>query len=194
MKIGSTRNIVILEDFISKEERDFVVNSARTNTSITWGSNSQSGMEDKVTNYLHQQDAQSYNILKAAIDRTQKEIELFFGRPLEEGFPGIRRWDAGDYQPLHADGEDIEGHPNEAYMVDYGSVLYLNDDYTGGEIYFPDHNIAFKPDAGTLVFFPSNNMYNHGVREITSGSRYTSAQFWIPEKHKKLEAFIKGMR
>jgi predicted 2-oxoglutarate/Fe(II)-dependent dioxygenase YbiX len=179
--MGSTKNIVIKENFIQKQDLDFVLSSI--DDKVSWNSNSMAGIPDKVTNKLYLEKPKVHAILKDAIDRVQKEIEFYFGRPLEVNFPGIRRWDVGEYQPLHADGEDPEGHPNEAFIVDYGAVIYLNDDYEGGEIYFPDHKLEFKPSAGTLVFFPSNIMYIHGVREITKGIRYTTPSFWIPTKY-----------
>jgi hypothetical protein len=57
--------------------------------------------------------------------------------------------------------------------LDYATLVYLNDDYIGGEIYFPEIDISIKPKAGDLVCFPDNEEYVHGVRPITSGSRYT---------------------
>lgn len=180
--MGSSKNIVIKENFIKKEDINFILSSI--DDSISWGSNSMAGIPDKVTNNLYVEKPKIHSILKEAIDRVQKEIEFHFGRPLEINSAGIRRWDVGEFQPLHADGEDPEGHPNEAFIVDYGAVIYLNDDYEGGEIYFPEHNIDFKPKAGTLIFFPSNNMYVHGVRAITKGTRYTTPSFWIPTKYK----------
>lgn len=182
MAIGSVKNIVIKENFIKKEDLDFILSSI--DDKISWGSNSMAGIPDKVTHKLDIEKPEVHSILKEAIDRVQKEIEFYFGRPLETNSAGIRKWDVGEFQPLHADGEDPEGHPNEAFIVDYGAVIYLNDNYEGGEIYFPDHNIDFKPKAGTLVFFPSNNMYIHGVRTITRGTRYTTPSFWIPTKYK----------
>jgi predicted 2-oxoglutarate/Fe(II)-dependent dioxygenase YbiX len=190
MKIGSTKNIVIKENFVSKEDLDIVLSSI--DDTISWGSNSMAGIPDKVTSSLGSEKPEAHAILKKAIDRVQQEIEFYFGRPLETNSAGIRRWDAGEFQPLHADGEDPEGHPNEAFIVDYGAVIYLNDDYEGGEIYFPDHNLDFKPSAGTLVFFPSNTMYIHGVREITKGTRYTTPSFWIPTKYKIFENEIRN--
>lgn len=192
MKMGSVKNIVIKENFISKENIEFILSQIDDN--INWGSNSMAGIPDKITSQLHIDKPEVYAILKEAIDRVQKEIEFHFGRPLENNSAGIRRWDVGEFQPLHADGEDPEGNPNEAFIVDYGAVIYLNDDYEGGHIYFPEHNVDFKPKAGTLVFFPSNNMYIHGVREITKGVRYTSPSFWIPTKYKVFEAEIMKKR
>jgi predicted 2-oxoglutarate/Fe(II)-dependent dioxygenase YbiX len=188
-KIGSARNVIIIENFVSPEDCKLVLDSI--DDSIVWVSYTQEGIPDKVSKNLHDKK-EAYGILKNAIDKLQNEIETHFGRSLEEGFPGIRVWSVGDYQPLHADGEDPEGNPNEAYIVDYGSVIYLNDDYEGGEIYFPDQQIEIKPKAGTVVFFPSNNMFIHGVKEITKGERYTCPQFWVPTKYKVFERQIKA--
>ena len=189
IKKGLKKNVVVIENFISEKDCKFVVDSI--DDIIIWGSNTIQGIPDKVSrNFYDKPDA--FNILKQAMDKLQNEIEMHFGRPLKEGFPGIREWNVGEYQPLHADGEDPEGHPNEAYIVDYGSVIYLNDDYEGGEIYFPDQDIDFKPRAGTVVFFPSNNMFIHGVREITNGKRYTCPQFWVPTKYEIFEKSIRA--
>jgi len=188
-KKGLAKNVVIIENFISPTDCKLVLDSL--DESIIWVSYSQEGIPDKVSKNIHEKVG-AYNILKNALDRLQNEIELHFGRPLEEGFPGVRVWGVGEYQPLHADGEDPEGNPNEAFIVDYGSVIYLNDDYEGGEIYFPDQKIDFKPKAGTVVFFPSNNMFIHGVKEITKGERYTCPQFWVPTKYKVFEKQIRG--
>lgn len=191
-KTGSINNIVVIEDFISKDKCDSIV--ASLTDDVIWKSHTQNGIPDKCANNLDEQLPEVYTILKDAMDRLQAAIEHHFGRQLHEGFPGIRKWSEGEFQPVHADGEGPGGEPNEAYIVDYGSVIYLNDGYEGGEIYFPEYGIELKPKPGTVVFFPSNNMYNHGVKPITSGIRYTSAQFWIPTKHLILkDRVLKGL-
>ena len=57
-------------------------------------------------------------------------------------------------------------------------LIYLNDDYEGGEIYFPRQDISIKPKAGTLITFPGSLHYIHGVNKITSGTRYTITE-WL---------------
>lgn len=58
------------------------------------------------------------------------------------------------------------------------SVLaYLNDDYEGGELYFPDHDVTIKPKRGSIITFPGNAHYIHGVKPITNGIRYTMSQW-----------------
>jgi hypothetical protein len=55
-----------------------------------------------------------------------------------------------------------------------GVMLYFNDDFEGGELYFPNLNYEYKPKKGSAIIFPCNNKeYLHGVRQITAGERYT---------------------
>lgn len=54
------------------------------------------------------------------------------------------------------------------------AVLYLNDDYDGGEIEFIHFGIKLKPAAGTLLLFPSDYAYEHRVHELKNGVRYTA--------------------
>ena len=51
--------------------------------------------------------------------------------------------------------------------------VYLNDDYTGGNLDFPSINQSFKFNTGDVIVFPSHWMFYHGVAPIKSGVRYT---------------------
>lgn len=57
-------------------------------------------------------------------------------------------------------------------------VLYLNDDYEGGELYFKNQSVMIKPTAGSIVIFPSNEPYYHESKEIRRGVKYMSPGFW----------------
>ena len=92
---------------------------------------------------------------------------------------GLVKWEEGDMQHPHADAE-----PNVFYWRDFGCIYYLNDDYEGGEIYFPKQDITLKPKPNTLVFFPGNHDYLHGVKPMISGTRYTLTSFWTFDESK----------
>ena len=55
----------------------------------------------------------------------------------------------------------------------YGYVIYLNDNYEGGEIFYPEFNFAYKPKPGDLVVHDVN--IPHGVKKILSGQRISIA-------------------
>lgn len=52
------------------------------------------------------------------------------------------------------------------------AILYLNDDYEGGELEFVNFNVKIKPAKGTLILFPSNYAYAHVAHPVKSGTKY----------------------
>ena len=158
-----------------------------------WHSGGENGLDSLSDEEEMKKNApELYEIMRDYMKDIQNKIEFKFGRNLEKAEPGIRRWVPGEYTNLHADGETAAGIPTFAYIVDYGSIIYINDDYKGGELCFPRYGLKFKPKAGTLVFFPSNNRYAHAVTEVESGLRFTSAHFWTPTKHLTLIEMAKN--
>lgn len=76
----------------------------------------------------------------------------------------VLRYDGGGHLPPHQD----HGVSSRVLSV----VTYLNDNYDGGEIEFRQSNVKIKPEAGSIVFFPSNFLYIHEVFPVRNGSRY----------------------
>jgi hypothetical protein len=57
---------------------------------------------------------------------------------------------------------------------DFAAIYYINDDYDGGEIKFPWHNLTVKPKSNSFIIFPSNQDYLHEVLKNTGKERYSS--------------------
>lgn len=55
--------------------------------------------------------------------------------------------------------------------------VYINDDYSGGEVYFPERDYEFKPKANSLVMWPGNKNFIHGIKETTGCNRYVYGLF-----------------
>jgi hypothetical protein len=58
---------------------------------------------------------------------------------------------------------DIENNIKYAWSGHISNLLYLNDNYSGGELYFPQHKMKIKPEPGMLVSFPGNWFNRHGI-------------------------------
>lgn len=86
---------------------------------------------------------------------------------IEDDIVNITKWNAGQDMGPHFDGQ------NGSYSLAFTMVSYLNDDYEGGEISFPNHNLLIKPKAGSVVIFPSSSEFIHEVKTIKNGTRYT---------------------
>lgn len=68
-------------------------------------------------------------------------------------------YNPGTACPVHVDSEYDYGN-----VRTIGMALYLNDDYDGGELYFPTKNFCIKPKAGTSVIFPVGYTHPHGSK------------------------------
>lgn len=87
---------------------------------------------------------------------------------LVQGQTLIAKYNAGEGCALHNDitlskGQNIASH---------SALLFLNDDYEGGEFAFPRKEMIFKPKAGTLLLFPVSFTHTHEVKKVLRGSRY----------------------
>ena len=51
------------------------------------------------------------------------------------------------------------------------SLIFLNDDYEGGEFIVTDKE--YKTSKGSAIVFPSNFMFPHEVKEVTKGERWS---------------------
>jgi hypothetical protein len=92
-----------------------------------------------------------YPIAKLNVKRRENSISLL-------------KYGKNGYLPPHSD----QGISSRVISV----LMYLNDDYEGGKINFPNSNISLKPKAGSIIFFPSNYIYVHSIDEVTDGYRY----------------------
>jgi predicted 2-oxoglutarate/Fe(II)-dependent dioxygenase YbiX len=84
----------------------------------------------------------------------------------------ISKYFAGTQMGKHTDTYD--GDKTKTISV----VLYLNDNYTGGEIEFEDQGILVKPTAGSIIVFPSSKPYFHASKPVMSGEKYIVPGFW----------------
>lgn len=87
-----------------------------------------------------------------------------------EGLLSILKYGKTGYLPEHQD----QGVSSRVLST----VAYLNDNYVGGEIEFPHVGITIKPEAGSIIFFPSNFVFTHTVKEIKDGYRYSVPQWY----------------
>ena len=93
----------------------------------------------------------------------------------------------GEFQPFKPEathiarfgnGWGMHEHFDASKPNDIATLIYINSDYEGGEIYFPEYGISYKPKPGDLLTFPDNPDFIHGVKPITNGVRYTTPRWF----------------
>jgi Rps23 Pro-64 3,4-dihydroxylase Tpa1-like proline 4-hydroxylase len=73
-------------------------------------------------------------------------------------------------------GQHFQTHADHgfSYICTVSSVMYLNDEYEGGELYFPNFDLIIKPEYGDIVLFPSTFIYSHAALPVKSGTKYAA--------------------
>lgn len=171
--------IYIVNNLLSKEEIETLLLAARDLE--IW---KESEFRNKYTDIkkLQEKYPEVYLLLEDITLRWKPLVSKFFNVEIKTYMNPMSKWPVGGSQKPHADKEWEDGSPAQENYYDIGSVIYLNDDYEGGEIYFPDHNIDLRPKPGTAIAFPGDLFFMHGVKELSKTERYTIPIFWtVPE-------------
>lgn len=186
-RLGVTTNkIVEIPNFISPEIVPKMINFFE-NCNVEWGdiafygSSGKGILTDSNTMRSFELSDNFFGELK---DKYQEAVEKVFDRKVRANTSHAQKWDVGGFAAPHSDNSDHDGNPNAFEINKYVGILYLNDDYEGGELYFCDKDnemkpyLSFKPNAYSYYVFPGGVENIHGVSEITKGTRYTMVSFW----------------
>lgn len=76
--------------------------------------------------------------------------------------------------------------------IDYGVLVYIGD-WEGGELYYPNRGIEFKPKPGSLIIHGAGEDYAHGVKPVISGKRFFYGNFVSPVSEEYINPFT-GLR
>lgn len=177
-------DISITEDFLSKEEADYLINVAESVDPSTWHTEGENSPEaknfefwDDKNLFLHKLPDFDRDLLHKihtrAIGIYEAQYGLVGAGASYVSINIIHRFKPGHLMEEHQD----RGPHHTNNNIAHGFVVYINDDYEGGEIYYPKKGIAIKAKARSLVIHPSSEEYTHGVKEVKSGIRYTLTSF-----------------
>ncbi len=167
-RIGKgVHNIHIVENFLSDDECSVLYEDATKdiyNKEITGQWSGRLSETSKLSD-------KSKSILKSAHLKILDIAKNFYNVDLdflsEDEGQSIVRWPIGSSMEEHID--DFATFHNHI-----SSLIYINDNYEGGEIRFVEYDFTIKPKGGTLILFPGNKYYAHEVLKIKSGERYAS--------------------
>lgn len=173
-------NIFVIKNFITKEDAASLIELANISTEEEWSNynytdrNENDEWEDRILllNNCSGFDSKRNKIVNDLFEKIKKEINNILKKDIYvyTGFNTIYRSVVGQAMKTHSDS-------GLGPKFKYGIVLYLNDDYTGGEIFYPKIEVEFKPEAYSLVLHPAHEAYRHGVKEVSLGTRYSMTSF-----------------
>ena len=135
------------------------------------------------------------NLLAKAKD----QVEQRFGvKVLPEQF-NLNRWRVGRDQGPHID-YFLDHEENDESVIDkysnpdpkffeefkknfktknFSTIVYLNDNFIGGELYFSQYdNLEIPIKENSAISFKGDTNHLHGVKVVEEGIRYTISIFW----------------
>jgi len=110
--------------------------------------------------------------------------------------------DGGMFAHSDSPGRDMEEELSQldtwttCCVLEYGVIAYFGE-FEGGEVYYGNFNpdgtlkdgpgdvnncLEYKPEEGDIVIHGATDKWTHGVREITSGTRYAYSNFCLLAK------------
>jgi len=178
-------------DWTASNDKDFIYGSTKT-----FDINQINGLEEPYKSKM----AFVYKTIMDSFYDVSKDYALALGDTDEPRlFPtfNIKKYKEGTSMGAHFD--QLDGDQTLRYSL----VMYLNDDFDGGEISFtmsdysgildrqtphPDYShpdneklidFSVKPKAGSIIIFPSSAPYHHTAHLVKSKFKYMVPGHWI---------------
>jgi predicted 2-oxoglutarate/Fe(II)-dependent dioxygenase YbiX len=155
----------VFKDDLKENKLEAIIYSSKTTSNIEWD-----------------------NILKELKDLVAKKIKdylipnkLINPQSYVFSHAGISCLEKNKAVPYHYDLE-ITFIKEKIKVSHFAVLIYLNDDFEGGELVFPLQNITIKPEKGMMVIFPTSYMYPHAVSPVFSGKRYSVRMSYVLDK------------
>ena len=183
--------ILIKPNVINEQGVQEIINHVRSSEAIDLSvfdpvkSNETGGIEWIVDKKMRDTQFIDYEPIKDKVidlfrNAVKEVINPFYGIEVSESeMPQMLSYGIGGHYKPHIDGESLWRTPDgemiwkKSIDRDLSIVMFLNDDFEGGDFVFPELKVRVRPEPGMMVCFPSNHYYRHGVEPVTKGKRYS---------------------
>lgn len=170
-KISYLEDLFVIENFLSDSECNDLINQSEKigyeEAMVQTGENSQSLLKSVRNNdrILYKNTHLADKFFKLSEHFLIQKFEEYQIAGLNEMFR-FYRYSPKQRFKMHRDGS-FKRNENEKSLFTF--LIYLNDDFEGGETEFKDI-ITVKPKKGTLIIF--NHSYKHEGKVIIKGVKY----------------------
>lgn len=131
--------------------------------------------EGRITETIDLEDKKK-DVLREVVRGYRDYATRFFETDLDTiEQPSVLKYLPGGRYNAHSDSEYWSDHDHQwirSLERDYSILLYLNDGFEGGGLFFPNFNFRLEPKRGMLVAFPSDHRYLHAAEPLLSGIRF----------------------
>jgi hypothetical protein len=187
-------HVVVVKDFMSQSEIDVIQDIVDTTSNDDWSIEYRKSLAKFCMDKFGRDDVENlvaegkYEITLGWDDKNldigRRELSRVLQNRLSKlialaddslelaGFATMQRMQEGVQLKSHTD-----QHTDPS--IRYAAILYINDDYKDGTLFFKNKEDSdIRPKPGSLLLFPGNEEFEHGVRHVGEGPiRYVIVGF-----------------
>jgi hypothetical protein len=150
-------------NFITEEEQKIILDYAKNSSEEEWNKH----FDDPI-----------WKGKLIEVSKELKKITYKIDERIQNLFTGFNKINNIAVVQRFLPGQLLTKHSDDHYLPElkYGMILYLNDDYIGGELYYEDLDFAIKPKARSLIIHAGDLV--HQVLEVKGNNpRYMLTAF-----------------
>jgi predicted 2-oxoglutarate/Fe(II)-dependent dioxygenase YbiX len=170
------RKMIYITDLITRDECNRIIDTLDKSSTVLAALNPVNGdfSVDKSKRYAFDTDTNDDQVKDRIMLTACPKIEDYFDCEIEWWEePRFKIYRKGCHFGLHADAVHLhEGKSIKYCDRDFSFILFLNDNYEGGNLSFPEFNLTVPPKAGRMVVFPPDARFMHRVLPVTQGERF----------------------
>jgi len=169
-----------LKNFVSKTHCNQIYNYLKDHTSQSFKlDNTRPWFENNNIFYNKISDTYIRNLVKNYIVKLSASISVQFKVETYPHYTDLVLWNKGKSMEAHVDdGQESNDEIRKVLQPrHFSSIIYLNDDFTGGKTFIGKKQ--FKPEQGAALIFKSS--IKHGVTEVKEGVRGTIASWFTKD-------------
>ena len=185
--------ILIVHDFISKEELDILLDIIKITPEDDWSKTYRANLARFCLEKFGRDDVENlvaegkYEITEGWDDKNldishnpiASIMQTRFNKILNSADETLELAGLSTFQRMQ-EGVRLQSHTDQHTdpSIKYATILYINDNYKDGTIFFKNKNLDLRPKPGQLLVFPGNEEYEHGVNVVGKGPiRYVIVGF-----------------
>jgi hypothetical protein len=174
---------IVIENFLNQDEVNFLLQYSQNSQELYDSHECSHEYWNKRCIYFHAVPNKKVQDLVFDLITKMRDIiksdNIICTNFLYAEYPQFVKWEPGWELPPHCDNCEPDGiSPNATPWRSHGGVIYLNDNFEGGEIFYPKLNREIRPKSGMMVIHPAGLPYLHGVKKVTEGVRHTISAFF----------------
>lgn len=177
--------IITIDDYLDSATCDALIDLGRNHKrrdSMMAGNTITDLRFKKVSDILSEEGTALANMIDDLDQRITLTVNECFGVSATKTRGHFYEYNDGDFFRPHSDVHIVRHTPSVTWARSYtprdvSVVMYLNEDFEGGELVFIHREVSVQPKKGLLVLFTSGWQNDHGVKPV-KGIRYCIANWF----------------